>query len=119
MVNPSQLSKRQLGILLAVWDTGHEAQSKWRQPFKADEAGIICELSNQDKVTLDDEDFRCLVNDRYIEPIDDKTYILTEEADDAYLELVALYRDRLVDADVSRSVKNNDDGKSGGQPDES
>ena len=54
MVNPSQLSMRQLGILLAVWNTGHEALSKRCQPFKADDAGVICELSNQDKVTADD-----------------------------------------------------------------
>ena len=96
MVNPSQLSKRQLGILLAVWNTGHEALSKRRQPFKSDEAGVICEMSNQDIVTVDDVDFRHLVNNRYIEPIDDKTYILTQEADEAYLELITLYQ-----ADVS------------------
>ena len=102
MVNPSQLSKRQLGILLAVWNTGHEALSKRCQPFKADEAGVICELLNQDKVNVDDVDFRRLVNDQYIDPIDDKTYILTQEADNAYLELVTLYQDRLIGTDVGR-----------------
>lgn len=106
MVNPSQLSKRQLGILLAVWNTGHEALSKRCQSFKADEAGVICELSNQDKVNIDDVDFRRLVNDQYIEPIGDKTYILTQEADDAYLELVTLYRDCLSNADVRRGEIN-------------
>ena len=48
-----------------------------------------------DKVTAADDDFCQLLDDRYIEPIDDKTYILTQEADNAYLELVTLYRDRL------------------------
>ena len=100
MVNPSQLSKRQLGILLAVWNTGHNALSQMRQPFKADEGGVICELSNHDKVTAADDDFCQLLDDRYIEPIDDKTYILTQEADNAYLELVTLYRDRLASIDV-------------------
>lgn len=69
MVNPNQLSNRQLGILLAVWDTGHDALSKMRQPFKADEADVICELSNHYKVTATDEDFCQLLNDQYIEPI--------------------------------------------------
>ena len=91
MVNPSQLSKRQLGILLAVWNTGHEALSKKRQPFKADDVGVICELSNTEKVTTDDVDFCQLINEGYIEPIDASVFIITEDADEAVKSYCKIY----------------------------
>ncbi|MBQ3747113.1 MAG: hypothetical protein II863_06860 [Kiritimatiellae bacterium] len=91
MVNPSELSKRQLGILLAVWNTGHEALSKRRQPFKTDKLGVICELPNRDKVTTDDEDFLRLIDEGYIEPIGTTVFIITEEADTYFDDILKAF----------------------------
>ena len=107
MVNPSQLSKRQLGIMLAVWNTGHEALSKKRQPFKADDVGVICELSNQDKITAGDEDFCQLIDEGYIEPISDATFIITEKADAYFDDIVNAFTEAARWVPMSADVNNN------------
>ena len=107
MVNPSQLSKRKLGILLAVWDAGHEALSKRRQPFKADNLGVICELSNQDKITAGDEDFCQLIDEGYIEPISGATFIITEKADAYFDDIVKAFTEAARRVSMSVDVNNN------------
>ena len=100
MLPPKQLSNRQLDILMAGWITWHTPDTKRVRPFKADATGVLTTLTNGDQLYPSDSDFQELITNGYIEPIDEKTWILTNEANDAFNELTILYIDRSAGADA-------------------
>ena len=100
MLPPKQLSKRQLGILMAGWITWHTPDTKSVRPFTVDNSGALTTLSNGERVYPTDDDFQALITCGYIEPIDGSTYMLTKEANDAFKELSTFYFNRSAGADI-------------------
>ena len=78
-IQPRQLSKKQIDILLSVWIVGHNALTKKCQCFKADNNSVICTLSDKSVIYSHDADFVNLIELGYIEKINDFTYILSED----------------------------------------
>ena len=100
MLPPKQLSKRQLGILMAGWITWHTPDTKSVRPFTVDNSGVLTTLSNGERVYPTDDDFQVLVAGGYVEPIDNQSYVLTDDADASFVELTTLYQSRSAGADV-------------------
>ena len=100
MLPPKQLSNRQLGILMAGWITWHTPDTKSVRPFTVDASGVLTTLANGDLIHPSDNDFQALITYGYIEPLDTKSYILTNEANDAFKELTTLYFNRSAGVDV-------------------
>lgn len=100
MLVPNQLSNRQLGILMAGWITWHTSDGKRVRPFMANDTMAVAELSNGDRIYPNDIDFKTLIHVGYIEQIDETTYMLTNGANDLFVELTTLYRSRAAGVDV-------------------
>lgn len=79
MKSVRELSKRQMELLLEVWDTAHRALDKSRQPF-AYNVGVS-----------DRSEWEDLQSIGYLEPIPgiEDRFILTNATDDIFDELVA------------------------------
>lgn len=75
-----ELSKRQIELLLEVWNMAHHAIDKTRQPF-------TYKVNDRDKLEWDD-----LIKNGYIEPIPNicNRFILTSNTEGIFSELVAV-----------------------------
>ena len=100
MQMPNQLSNRQLGIFMAGWITWHTSDTRRIRPFTVGDTEEVTELANGDKVYPRDSDFKSLIIAGYIEQIDETTYMLTNDANDLFVELTTLYRSRSAGADA-------------------
>ena len=96
MIPPKQLSKRQLGILMAGWVAWHTPDTKSVRPFKANGTGVLTTLSNGEAIYPTDDDFQVLVTGGYIDPAGNQWYVLTDEANTSFEELTTLYLNRSV-----------------------
>lgn len=92
--NVDQLSKRELGIILALWITGHTASDHLRQPFLA-QGGVLGTVDGKN-LMVSDPDFLELIDAGYVEPIqEDESYIFTTDTDDIFDDVTTEYRERL------------------------
>ena len=88
--NVDQLSKRELGIILALWITGHTASDHLRQPFLA-QGGVLGTVDGKN-LMVSDPDFLELIDAGYVEPIqEDESYIFTADTDGLYDDIIGAY----------------------------
>jgi hypothetical protein len=81
MKSVKSLSKRQVALLLEVWDVAHRAIDKNRQPF------------SYQVDSVDNAEWEDLIDNGYIEPIPDagNRYVMTRVTDDILDDLEARF----------------------------